>query len=84
MPIERLDGALADRVHGLGRGDEDEVVAGHVAQEVSGRALLGEDLAQQIARLADHAVGLREAVVVVVGLEVVEVEVAEGERLARR
>ena len=82
--VEGLDDGQADLVGEVARGDEHEVVAGDVADEVAGAADARDDLAHDVAGLQDHAVGLGVAVVVVERLQVVEVEVAEGEVAARR
>src|SRR5450759_1245743 len=70
--LRRLDGR-----------QDDEVVAAHVPQEIVSRAVLLESLRQHTPGHPDYVASRGEAVVVVEGLEVVEVDVEEGELPSR-
>src|SRR5450759_829939 len=66
--LRRLDGR-----------QDDEVVAAHVPQEIVSRAVLLESLRQHTPGHPDYVASRGEAVVVVKGLEVVEVDIEESE-----
>ena len=78
--VEVPDDVLGQRLRLPGPGDQDEVVTADVAREPR----LGPDscqrLGEQTAGGPDGLVAAHEAVIVVVGLEIVEVCVEDGER----
>ena len=77
QPIERRTDGSTDPVDRVGAGDEHEVVAGDVTDEVTLPALARHCLANDVPGLPDHCVGLGVTVVIVECLEVVQIEVAE-------
>ena len=79
LGLESLDERLGDLFGLVHRGDDDEVVAAHVADEGRRARHLGGDLADQLGRGLEHLVAPREPVVVVVRLEVVQVDVEQRE-----
>jgi hypothetical protein len=81
--VESVDECLAVRLGMLCRHDRDEVVAADVADEGVGLADGVDRLLEARRAELDDLIAAHEPVVVVEGLEVVEVAVDEGEGIAR-
>src|SRR5262249_47650139 len=83
LAVPPLDDLAAERRDAVRRGDDDEIVATDVTEEVrwvAGAAqYVGGDTAQEL----DHLIALEGAVGVVVRLEMVQVEVEQGPLRAR-
>src|SRR5262249_7000733 len=82
LPLEGFLYTLRPRFAALGRTQDDEVVAADVADEVVLVAVLVDDLDQRLGDARDGDVSAGEAVAVVVGLEVIDVEDHLRERTA--
>ena len=77
--VERVDHVGGQRLGRVGRADEHEVVAADVARELGLAGMAGQGLAYETGRGLDGLVTPEEAVLVVEGLEVVEVGVDDRE-----
>src|SRR6266542_1212593 len=80
LPVEGLDHQYGDVLGDVGRHDRYEVVSADVPDEPVGAGTPDHGVLQDPRRRLDQAVPLHETLLVVIGLEVVQVRVEDGER----
>ena len=74
--IESMADRAAHRIDAIGARDINEIVAGDVTDEIARAADARDDVADEVAGLADDRVCLGVPVVVVERFEIIEIEVA--------